>query len=169
MENCWLNNDIQHVITIDPSNSHCGFALWDVRQWEGQKIARAVFIEPVLDGVIGNTAEEILSVLNLMIGKFNIIQCYIEDAAFMDGSVKGQVSARSGAVVKLAEFIGMVAYLFSHLHIDTELISVQRWKGTMSKKAVIHRIKKYCPGVEGYKDSWDAIGIGLYLTGVINQ
>jgi len=152
-------------ITIDPGSTGTGYAIWKTEDWENVKYLQfPLQIKPIENGVI---FKNIIMTLKKICIRSYIHTAYIENASYWENSNRGQVSARSGSLVKLSEFIGKLEEMFSSLGVGVYLISVQKWKGTMTKKAVIHRIKKYAPLCEGSSHDWDAIGLGLYCMGVL--
>lgn len=85
-------------------------------------------------------------------------------------SPTGQAAASGGNLVTL--FL-CVAGIISATHAEKrqlKLVDVNEWKGTMSKEAVISRIKKRFAAqrmqVAFRSHEWDAVGVGLHVLGV---
>jgi len=155
-------------MTIDPGLSGTGFALWDLEQWKEQIILskKSIYkIHPITNGNIYRE-DKIVFVLEKLIMKYNIVEVYIEQASFMGTTAKGQMVAGKGYLVKLAGFIGRITDTFKRYNVKVELVPVMKWKGTMTKDAVIKRICKRVGDIEANSHAWDAIGVGLYMTGV---
>ena len=91
------------------------------------------------------------------------IQVLIEEPSIMS-SEKGTVTARSGALIKLAMYAGMVTGFFLIKGYEVILIPVASWKGSLPKEVTKKRVMGTNIGAEESKAShyYDAIGIGLY-------
>lgn len=87
------------------------------------------------------------------------------------GSLSGRAAAGSGSVVKLAFTVGKLAQIVEDYGAFFVPIEVNKWKGQLSKKIVIKRIKRIISSsrlkkLAPEKDAWDAIGIGLFMRGL---
>ena len=154
------------IMTIDPGLGGTGIAIWDTEQWEVQKKLnehKSYPINPTVTLTIYKK-EKILFGIEKLCMKHNVVLAYIENA-YYGASEKGQVTASSGALVKLSEFIGEITSILK-CYCQVRLVSPQKWKGTMTKEAVIHRILKRCPHIVATSHAWDAVGIGLFEVGV---
>ena len=92
-------------------------------------------------------------------------------------SFGGQTTASSGSLVKLAMAAGAEMAAINCIPPDRcfirSLVTVNAWKGQMSKEAVQHRIRKVMnlgnpkgDRCEKFRSHvWDAVGIGLYWQG----
>jgi Holliday junction resolvasome RuvABC endonuclease subunit len=85
-------------------------------------------------------------------------------------SAGGQVSARSGALVKLSMLVGAIYVRVAPYTTDIVLVTPTRWKGQLSKVTTINRIqrvvsKDVLSKLKPKTHAWDAIGIGLYHNG----
>lgn len=78
-------------------------------------------------------------------------------------SLGGTVTAKSGSLVKLSWFVGVLSGGLSYESL--ELVTPTQWKGQLPKNIVIQRIKKRMPEVKAKSHDWDAIGLGLYWKG----
>jgi hypothetical protein len=85
----------------------------------------------------------------------------------MFGSAKGYAVAASGDLVKLSCLVGMIAGLCKAMGIIIYLVPVAKWKGQLTKEAVIYRIEKILGKCTYEKDEWDAVGIGLWAKGLL--
>ena len=155
------------IITIDPGKSGTGYAVWDALAFNGYK-PKPVY--PIESGIFQNKNTDFqLSLFDRLLIKYNPSKVYIEDAAVMEGSVKGRAAKYSGSVIVLAEYIGRVMQICSNNYVVYELVPVIKWKGTLTKHIVKNRILRKLPRIKAHSHDWDAIGLGLYLMGVINQ
>lgn len=164
-----MNN---HIITVDPGISGTGIALWTEKDWYEQCVLsdkRKFFIRPRLySSISASTPDKYAMILKKISTAYNVSRAYIEDAAAMRGS-KGNMVSSSGRLVILAEYIGRLQQIFHVEGIYCELVSVQRWKGNLPKDIIKRRILKLWPECCAKDHDWDAIGIGYYLMGCINQ
>ena len=157
----------ENLIFIDPGISGTGYAVWEERFFS---IYSATGVQPMAYGIINNKdIEAQLINFKTLIVISKAKKVYIEDAAFMTGSLKGQAAAKTGSVVKLAQYIGRLQQICQELRVTTELISVMKWKGTLPKRVVWDRIFKVLPDLKAKSHALDAIGLGLWKMGVINQ
>ena len=153
------------IFTIDPGSAGTGIAIWKLDDWNKQLKSKKVFIEPMFTFVILPN-HNILKSIEKLICVYNPFYAYLENSMYYADTTKGQAAARSGALVKLSQFTGALTQLLNHYAVNSELINPNKWKGTMSKHAVIHRIKKRNPNILASSHAWDAVGIGLYMLGV---
>ncbi len=157
------------VIFIDPGIGGTGYAIWFYGEFSSYESGDTLY-GPNEYGIINCKDVNVqLEKFKRMIAYFRPLLMYIEDAAFMTGSLKGQAAARTGSVVKLAQYIGRLQQICQELRVTTELISVMKWKGTLPKKVVWDRIFKVLPDLKAKSHALDAIGLGLWKMGVINQ
>jgi hypothetical protein len=143
-------------ITIDPGATGSGWAVWDAK-W--MLLGNGIVIPP--SAFAWETkAYWVVTRLEEVAEKWGCTEGYIEYPAFFQ--VHGAGVATSGALVKLAWFVGLVC---GSLPFPPELVTVNEWKGQLPKEVVIKRIKKILPAVNAKSHDWDAIGMGLYLKG----
>ena len=93
----------------------------------------------------------------------------------------GTTVAKGGALVKLSITVGAVFYAATELGMQVDLIPVADWKGQLKKPVVVDRIwAYYCSkaappvALENMQKNikshaLDAVGIGLWARGLINQ
>ena len=99
------------------------------------------------------------------------IVIYIEDPCYM-GSGKGIVCAESGGLVKLVFYVGYISKHLISSGYRIKPISIQNWKGNLSKEIIKKRIKNVlsidvCKNKKVSGHSWDAVGIAMYKLGLI--
>lgn len=143
-------------ITIDPGLAGTGYAVW-TPHWQ------------LIDhGVITSREEEwtskgpdIVARLAERAMHFDAGVGYVELPQLFQ-SAGGLVTANSGALVKLAWFVGFIC---GRMPCPVELVGVNEWKGQLPKAIVQKRILKRMPGCRAKSHDWDAIGIGLYKAG----
>ena len=143
-------------ITIDPGLSS-GYAIWDSK-WKLLDYGLCLPDEKeIWDIKIYEVAENLKKVAI----KFRCSEGYIEYPAFFEiHGVSGVAS--SGALVKLAFFVGLVCGTMPFL---IQRLEVRNWKGQLPKEVIIRRILKIYPKIKAKKDMYDAIGMGLFLRG----
>lgn len=152
-----------YLITIDPGSRGTGYAVWDLDFFNEYKKPKLVE-----NGVWPPSRRNpILRKFKKLLLKFNSTKVVIENASFMDGNARTQAAARSGALVKLAQFIGRIQQICEDVGVKWELIEVNKWKGSLPKEIVKRRILRVMPRIRAKSHDWDAIGIGLYYQGVM--
>jgi len=145
------------ILTIDPGKSGTGYALWDYNLFKNKPEECG----PVLTK---SMSKHILTKIHFAIVKYNVIEGYMENQHYMETG-KGSVCASGGGLVKLCQFAGQIIGLFNQYHLPIHLVDVQKWKGTLNKDIIKHRILKRLPNCKASNHSWDAVGIGLYIMG----
>ncbi|MFH1394918.1 MAG: hypothetical protein ABIH09_02040 [Candidatus Omnitrophota bacterium] len=153
-----MKNLKPYCATIDAGISGTGYAIWS-ENWKLIHSGIVTSREKSWDAKGKSIAERLKTILNK---EFPVAYVAIEMPAFFQ-STGGQVTARSGALVKLSWFVGLLAGTLRDKGI--RYVSVPEWKGSLPKDVVERRIKKILPKVKMRSHSVDAIGIGLYLAG----
>ena len=143
-------------ITIDPGLSS-GYAIWDTK-W---KLLDYGLCLPDEKEIWEVKAYEVAAKLKEVAVKWRCTEGYIEYPAFFEIHGASGI-ANSGALVKLAFFVGLVCGTMPFL---VQRVEVRVWKGNLPKEVVIRRILRIFPDIKAKKDMWDSIGIGLYLKG----
>lgn len=150
--------DRAEFMTIDPGGTGSGWALWS-KGWK--LLSNGVVIPP---GTGEDKWEErayyTVSSLSRVAKCAGCSLGFVEYPAFFQANGGGVAS--SGALVKLAWFVGLVC---GKLPMHVELVTVGEWKGQLPKAVVERRIREILPGVKAKSHDWDAIGIGLYKAG----
>lgn len=150
------------IVTVDPGLTGTGWAVWD-KNWE--LIDHGV-IKAKSNLTPQQDRKQILSSrLHTQIAIFSPEIMYIEYPAKFS-SVKGDMVAGRGDLVKLAQLVGYFHAYFNAKGLRTLDVTVNEWKGQMPKEAVMRRIKRLLPKVRPHSHDYDAIGLGLYLKGV---
>lgn len=145
-----------YQITIDPGANSSGWAVWD-RDWN--LIANGICTPDPKDEWEMRALENAAN-LHAVAERHNVELGFIEYPAFFQ--THGAGVATSGALVKLAYYVGLVC---GTMPFPVKIVEVGTWKGQLPKKVVIERIKRILPNVKATKDDYDAIGIGLFLSG----
>jgi hypothetical protein len=165
-------------MTIDPGIAGSGFAVWDKFQWDlmmtsniGYKSSNLIFKPPMIHLVKKfNTDFKYMLFLQTFIKALNIKRIYCEKPKFMGmGSAKGHMVAVKGDLITLAIFVGSLKATALLNHVPMYMVEISEWKGTLSKEIVNEKILTLWPGCKAKSHDWDAIGIGLYLLGLINN
>lgn len=160
--------------TIDPGariNGGTGFAFFSITQKEPIQIADFSSLDTSLyikrSEWILHQLENRLNSLMLLYGfHSNKIPIFIEEPQFFD-THKGQTAAKGGDLAKL---IFMYGRLYDRIY-KTEgcfpvPLRIIDWKGQLPKANVLKRIEKILK--KKYTgDSADAVGMGLYLKGLL--
>jgi hypothetical protein len=84
-------------------------------------------------------------------------------------SFKGQTSAASGDLVKLCIMYGRINQIAVYHSATFKGVEVSKWKGQLSKEAVIHHVRKRLGDAVCARYSnhvWDAVGLGLNEKGL---
>lgn len=150
------------ILTLDPG-LNIGLAAW-----EKQKFKRKELHYPFYEVIKYPDQKKSLYAFKKFISHYNIHKCYMENAVLMRDSTEGQVTATSGALVKLAQTIGKLVTILQENGIETELVEVASWKGTLPKEVCEKRIKRILPRLPNPISNHviDAIGIGLNQMGL---
>lgn len=154
----------RYIFSIDAGKAGTGYAVWR----EGT-FAKRDPAYPIENGVIFKKDVELqLKIFKTIVQRYSPIQAYIEDAAYMPQSKAGSVCASSGSLVIFAKYIGRLEQIFADAYCKVNMVSVAKWKGTLSKEIVKERIIRRLPKINCRSHDWDAVGIGLYIQGHIN-
>jgi len=160
------------ILTVDPGTGGTGLAFWDRDAWFDQKslsLKKDFRLRPVFNVSIGYAeVEKYMHQIRRFALYFNATDAFIENSSAMAGA-KGHMVANSGRLVTLSQYIGRLIQLFRYEGMGAHLVSVQKWKGTLPKDVVKRRILRIWPECSATNHDWDAVGIGMYLTGMINQ
>jgi len=155
----------EHYMTIDPGLGGTGVAIWDAEAFnkrDALPVWHKAFRKNGLDKYLQEFTE--------LIEWYGITKVWIENAHYHGtGSAKGQMVAQTGGLVKLAKFIGALQGLCYSLKVQIKTVDVPEWKGQLPKDVVNMRILRVWPECDCTTHDWDAVGIGLYLQGRINQ
>lgn len=152
-------------MTIDPGKAGTGYCIW-----EHTLFVNKILKTPFKHGILFNAdVNKQFRQLEQLLITFNPLKVYIENASFMYSSAKTQAAANTGSLVVLAEYIGSVVMLCNRMGVRTVLIDVATWKGSLSKEIVWHRVKQKLPNLEAKSHAQDAIALGMYIQGFINQ
>lgn len=149
--------------SIDPGLSGTGVTFWG--HSEGNPTDRR---PTAVYSLRGKTAEDYMAKIASLILKCNPSFIVIEEAEYFSGDERGEVTVRSGSLVKLAMFIGSLRELCRSHKVIFELVTPMRWKGQLSKEIIELRIKRIwpeCPATSEH--AWDSVGIGFWKIGML--
>lgn len=166
------------ILTIDPGISGTGYAIWTVPEWGSVVI-------PAYSGVCWGFKEDegdwlersqlmVDAVHKVTFNLHDISKVIVEFPEYQSGAV-GHTSARKGDTLKLAAYCGMLHSLAGDYNAKVEFVSPSKWKGQLPKAVVEQRIKDLYRRELGTDNlpfkahAWDAVGIGLWAKGFINQ
>lgn len=147
-----------NTLSIDPGIAGSGIAVWRA----GEKFPFLNF--PLRKKTRADYRNEFASIVSMYDIKFVLI----EKPGFQ-ASEKGQMVLRKGDLVELCLFVGGMEMALLELGCFVELVEVSAWKGQLPKDVVNRRIQNVYPEVNAKSHDWDAIGIGFWALGLINQ
>lgn len=158
-----------YALSIDPGVTGTGVALWSIRDWKRLCGPMECFnVYPSGDKPTQRNwytrGWDVIEKVKASVPLGRVRWVYLEFPAYFQ-SAGGRVTARSGDLVKLSTFVGM---LTGQLGRRVYLVPVNDWKGDLSKSVVELRIRQLlgpevCKGWTQH--TWDAVGIGLYMKG----
>lgn len=162
---------LNSVLTIDPAIGSLGWALWKRRAWENTKPV------PSFTGLLEQKGSENwwersffqASALEKSLKNFGMSEVYCEMPEFF-GTAGGFAAAQTDSLQKLCYLVGQLGFIFRDKGADFYPIKVTEWKGQLSKEVVMMRViqilgSENCRNFK--KDIWDAVGIGLYIKGLL--
>lgn len=161
---------MSRLLAIDPGINSTGWAFWE-------KPTRSLFpdeyglVQAPLGGTWHDRALSNAKVIaeNLRFGWLGPhLEVFCEFPAFFASS-GGVASAATGSVHKLAFQVGVYAQVFASRGSSFTPVGVNEWKGQLPKDVVCRRVEKILgprAGREFRADTWDAVGIGLWVKGV---
>ena len=149
------------LLTVDPGMA-TGWAIW-----EGPNPRK-----PSIYGQIRVAHSNLETDLSELFKRFTEIQICervcIEYPGIWQHSATSMVAAFSGDLIKLATIVGGFAAIAKRSDAILTLLPPQRWKGQLSKDAIKMRVKRATGIDERSSHINDAIGIGLYLLGLLS-
>lgn len=163
------------LLAIDPGLNSLGYAYWSADQTDEQPPQTVGLLHaprkldlPTRSRWLGKQLNEMTlaaSTKNQIAGnRVTLLECVSEYPAFFGGqSVRGWAK---GDLQKLCFLVGVLVGTFRWC--PFKIVTPGEWKGQLPKDVVIRRLQnKFGPGAtqEWEKDSWDAVGIGLWKLG----
>ena len=151
---------VERWMTIDPGlNGHTGWAKWYgniptpyktgvTKAWTGEHWEQEARL----------TALEILTASN------GVNAVFIEMPEFWAGSVKSYTSTAKGDLFKLSFLVGCISAALGTVPLN--LLTPRQWKGQL-KKAMVDRRIFAAIGKEYPEHISDAVGMGLFLKGML--
>lgn len=157
------------VMTIDPGLNGTGLAIWDSSSFQKCKTPPYPIKTLVIKKNGSDWRQKVyfysLNILRLA-ETYKTDRVYIEDPQYFD-SGKGQMVARKQDLKKLVYLVGYMDCMLSGSEIEVNLVSIMKWKGQMPKDVIHRRVLKYLPDLQVRSHDVDAVGIGLYILGVM--
>ena len=89
----------------------------------------------------------------------------IEGVSFWSGSLKSEVSAKTGSLALLSYIVGALIGVGVDNFIRTKIILFQNWGGQLQPHMINQRVKRNLGSIRKSQHSNDAIGMGLSLLG----
>lgn len=162
---CPRSAEEESVLTIDPGQGGTGIALWDKLEFD--KECALPFLTA---SFVKKDAHAFYQVFEELVKRYNVKSAFIENAHYHgSGSAKGQMVAQSGALVVLAKFIGGAEAILWRAGVSVRVVDVMEWKGQLPKEVVNMRILRVWPDCSATNHDWDAVGIGMWAQGMINN
>ena len=178
-----MSLSFSYILALDPGLTGTGWALFDAQK---RILLRTNVFFPqrgegrghYLNGLKNGASMFRSLIIHEIKGKEFQTQVILEEPTLWSGSALSMSAGTRGDLHKLSAFFGMLTATAHINMLSARAIPVNQWKGQMSKEAVIHRIKKRYEEhrfhlAEGEKwvplqnHSADAIGLGLYVLGVL--
>ena len=155
----------ERAATIDPGLHATGVAIWHMEEFLLQKDREPATAMTVKCADFRAYYDRIRDIFTT----WNVRLVLVENPEFQTG-VKGNAAARTGSLVKLAEFVGMVMTLGFQRGSMVDFVNVSAWKGSLPKTVVADRVLKIWPECPfTFKDdAMDAIALGFWAQGFIN-
>ena len=150
-------------ISVDPGISGTGVAVWD----DDKQVP--TWVVPMKH----KTKDEYMAHFNKLFNLKVITHCVCENATYFQGDDRGEVTLRSGKLIKLAQFIGGIQEVCRANHVTVELVTPQKWKGQLPKRITIKKVMQHWPSVpfnpkkESDSHMFDAIAIGMWKLGLL--
>lgn len=153
------DNKLSNFISVDPGYNTACVCFW-------KEACHSIFIRPS-PMYSNNEIDKIYYLCDNF--SFALIEhkpdlVIIEGTAMYQESLKSITSASKGDLLKLNRLIGAYIHVAIENSINVKLIAPQEWKGQMSKKATMLRVKREVYLPEKLNEHIiDALGIGLSL------
>jgi hypothetical protein len=158
------------VLTIDPGLTGTGLAVWDAGRWR-RELCLPISVQNLYGGNqrgYVERASHLADAVARIAEEGAAAEAYLEYPAIFSSSARGYAAAVRGDIVKLSYFVGVLSRALNERGTSTILVTVEVWKGQLSKPAVEARIRRLLPEIDSLKvksHSWDAVGIGLWRQG----
>ena len=154
---------IRKESTVDPSVGSAGVAHWLSNQ---KRPVRTKLLTLTRTREFEVRCRQMAWLLAQEIRSFGSKLVWVEQPFVVPGT-----EATPESVLKLGILVGSVMASLPE-DVECRLLPVRTWKGQLPKRVVIDRIRRClgnnaCDGFE--KDVWDAVGMGLWRKGLINQ
>jgi hypothetical protein len=153
------------IATVDPGVSGLGWAVWNDEQLEAYG---NIYADKRYTTWTARASEIELKFRQEVLLKYPLKKVYIEFPEYQTGAT-GHAANVKGDVLILACLIGFLGCSCLSMAIPWIPVLVSDWKGQLKKEIVELRIRKVIPDLKAKSHAVDAIGIGLWLQGKINQ
>jgi len=175
MKKAKSHKERRYFVSIDPSINDIGLAIWE--QSSFRQLAEPLAIHEIQTQKYDYWTDKLKDLnvtLNSVLAGHGVgmrgagcLRAYVEQPGFF-ASAKGRASADRGDLVKLSASFGAIAGFCWYGNIQFIPVTVQEWKGNLTKDTVKRRILKLLPNIDPAYSShcFDAVGIGLYAKGL---
>jgi hypothetical protein len=167
-----MSKSNKNILSIDPGLQSMGYAYFKPGDPHPHTVGLITNGYNVTDD---NWPERVTAqVMNLwhdlsFIHNVECLSVYSEMPEFFN-SVGGRAAVGSNHLQRLVFLVGAMHNQFQSHGVPFTLVPVRRWKGQLPKEVVEQRIIKLL-GKDGCvdfkKDIWDAVGIGLWVQGLL--
>lgn len=160
---------MRHVFSIDPGLSGTGVAEWRSGALRAVHVIHFKKGAETLIEKCNSISDQVTNIVRRTPAHRGGAEFYIEMPQMMT-NVKG-IAAQGGAVYKLTFLVGYLAAMVWPYARHVEEVPIHAWKGQLPKDVVQRRIIKTlgvdtCQELNIRTHAWDAVGIGLWATGV---
>lgn len=172
---------IRHVITVDPGVFTMGVCLWDEREFYSDHLALPCKrickdLKPTDRKRMGarGAIDHLILWLRAWFEEFEITECWCEKPSVWS-TAKGYAANFQGNILNMELFRGRLYQTCMEFQTVFHDVPVTEWKGNLSKKLVVERLKTLMFEHNGKIKStilsrqcshdWDAAGIGFYVQG----
>lgn len=158
---------MRHVFSIDPGLSGTGLAEWRSKELRAVHVIHFKKEAETLIDKCNSISDQVTDIVHT--GRPGGAEFYIEMPQKMT-NVRG-IAAQGGAVYKLTFLVGHLAASVRPYARHVEEVPIHAWKGQLPKDVVQRRIIRTlgvntCTRLNIRTHAWDAVGIGLWATGV---
>jgi hypothetical protein len=162
---------IGRFITIDPGLGGTGWATWN--RFERKRLTApndsGSIPAPSADLSMWRRIDCILTQIQMVCHRELVFEVIVECPQFFEGG-RGLAAARDGDLVSLSILAGAILAVATRKSESGHLVTVNEWKGNMSKELTRERVSSKLPDYRLRTNTThesDAVGLGLYVKGIL--